>query len=200
MSERPSDTSLSGPEADLAAIASVQRLDRYLVELAALTDAGIETIVGLLVAGTVVVGRTVSEEYIATEMDQHILNIVEMGAATSNDPEDWNQTRSDVTGKHAQGVSERLDARQRMIARYGAEYGDAQVPPTKMPEDLARDVIADHNRIVVTLADARVFPPGVREPLNIGVMRIDLRQVGGWWIIPTDPDTRSASFNYPPQR
>jgi hypothetical protein len=84
-----------------------------------------------------------------------------------------------------------------MISRYSAEFGDAQVSPTEMPEDLARDVIADHNRVAVTLAEAHVFPPGSPEPLKTGVMRIDLRQVGGWWIVPTDPETHSASFNYP---
>jgi hypothetical protein len=64
MSEEPT-TRLPGPDADLASIASAQRLDRYLVELASLTEGGVETVVGLLVAGIVVVGRIVSEEEIA---------------------------------------------------------------------------------------------------------------------------------------
>lgn len=100
----------------------------------------------------------------ATEVDQHVLSVVEMNAATSDDPDSWDETRRDVTGKDAKGASERREAREKMIARYGAEYGDAQVPPTEMPEDLARDVIADHNRVVVTLADASVSRLGFGSP------------------------------------
>ncbi len=200
MANEPSTTRLSEPEVDLATIASVHRLDRYLVELASLTEGGVETVVGLLISGNVVVGRTVSEDDMAKEVDQHLLNVIEMNAAASSDPDSWSQTKSDVAGKHLEGAVERRDTRAKMIERHAAEFGDSNPLPTEMPRDLARDVIADHNRLVLTLSDASVFPPGTQEPLKVSVMRVDLRQVGAWWIVPTDPETRSASFSYPGSR
>jgi len=197
MADEPSTTRLSEPEVDLATIASVHRLDRYLAELASLTEGGVETVVGLLISGNVVVGRTVSEDDMAKEVDQHLLTVIEMNAAASSDPDSWSQTKSDLAGKHLEGAAERREARAKMIARHAAEFGDTNPLPTEMPRDLARDVIADHNRVVLTLADASVFPPGTQEPLKVSVMRVDLRQVGAWWIVPTDPETRSASFSYP---
>jgi hypothetical protein len=197
MAEESSNGQMSGPEADVASIASISRLDRYLVELVGLTEGGLETVVGLLVAGNIVIGRMVSEAAIAKKVDEHVLSVLEMTAAASEDPESWDQLQRDMAGKHEAGFSERRDARHQMIVTHAAEYGDAQISPTEMPESLAREVLADHNRIAVTLAEANVFPPGVSRPLSVGVMRIDVRQVGGWWIIPTDPGTHSASFNYP---
>jgi len=142
----------------------------------------------------------VSEDDMAKQVDQHLMNVIEIHAAASNDPDRWGQTRGDVAGKHLEGAVERREARAKMIARHAAEFGDANPLPTDMPRDLARDVIADHNRVVLTLADASVFPPGAQEPLKVSVMRVDLRQVGAWWIVPTDPKTRSASFSYPGSR
>lgn len=200
MADDASTTRLSEPEVDLAIIASVHRVDQYLAELASLPAGGVETVVGLLISGNVVVGRTVTEDDVAKQVDQHILNVIEMQAADSSDPDSWSRLKSNVAGKHLEGAVQRREARAKMIARHAAEFGDANPLPTEMPRDLARDVIVDHNRVVLTLADASVFPPGIHEPLKVGVMRVDLRHVGAWWIVPTDPETRSASFSYPGSR
>jgi hypothetical protein len=198
MTDASSPAHLSAPEANLTAIASAQRIDRYLVGLASLAEANIETVVGLVLNGAIVVGRIVSPEAMARAVDQHMLNILEIGeAASSEDATVWEEARKTVEGENVKVVHEERLARQEMIARHGELYGDTRVPPTEMPDDLAREVIADATRVALTLVDAHIFPPGVREPIDVPVMRVDIRQVGGWWIVPTDPETRSASFTFP---
>ncbi|HEX3802560.1 MAG TPA: hypothetical protein VHV75_06960 [Solirubrobacteraceae bacterium] len=196
MADESSTAHLSAPEANLAAIASAQRVDRYLVGLASLADAEIDTVVGLVLNGAIVVGRIVSPEAMARAVDEHVLSLLKMNAA-SDDATAWEEAKNAVDGGHVKVVQEERQARQDMIARHRELYGDGRVSPTEMPEDLAREVIADGTRVAITLADANVFPPGTREPIDVGVMRVDIRQVGGWWIVPADPETRSAPFTFP---
>jgi hypothetical protein len=197
VADESSTAHLSATEANLAAIASAQRVDRYLVGLASLADAEIDTVVGLVLNGAIVVGRIVSPEAMARALDEHVLSLLKMNAASSDDATAWEEAKKAVDGGHVKVVQEERQARQDMIARHRELYGDERVSPTEMPEDLAREVIADGIRVAITLADANVFPPGTREPIDVGVMRVDIRQVGGWWIVPTDPETRSASFTFP---
>jgi hypothetical protein len=197
VADESSTAHLSATEANLAAIASAQRVDRYLVGLASLADAEIDTVVGLVLNGAIVVGRIVSPEAMARAFDEHVLSLLKMNAASSDDATAWEEAKKAVDGGHVKVVQEERQARQDMIARHRELYGDERVSPTEMPEDLAREVIADGIRVAITLADANVFPPGTREPIDVGVMRVDIRQVGGWWIVPTDPETRSASFTFP---
>jgi hypothetical protein len=196
VADESSTAHLSAPEANLAAIASAQRVDRYLVGLASLADAEIDTVVGLVLNGAIVVGRIVSPEAMARAVDEHVLSLLKMNAA-SDDATAWEEAKNAVDGGHVKVVQEERQARQDMIARHRELYGDGRVSPTEMPEDLAREVIADGTRVAITLADANVFPPGTREPIDVGVMRVDIRQVGGWWIVPADPETRSAPFTFP---
>jgi len=197
VADESSTAHLSATEANLAAIASAQRVDRYLGGLASLADAEIDTVVGLVLNGAIVVGRIVSPEAMARALDEHVLSLLKMNAASSDDATAWEEAKKAVDGGHVKVVQEERQARQDMIARHRELYGDERVSPTEMPEDLAREVIADGIRVAITLADANVFPPGTREPIDVGVMRVDIRQVGGWWIVPTDPETRSASFTFP---
>lgn len=191
------DRHLTPAEVDLATIAAAQRLDRYLVGLASLADADIGTVVGLLLNGAVIVGRIVSPEVMARAVDDHVLALLEMSATGSCDTTDLEDAKKTVVGGNVKVVQEDRQSRRDMIARHGDLYGDKRVPPTEMPEDLARAIIADSARVVITLADAKLFPPGTREPLDVPVMRVDIRQVGAWWIVPTDPQTQSASFMFP---
>lgn len=188
---------LSASEVDLAAIAATQRLDRYLLELVSLADAEIGTVVGLVLNGAIVVGRIVSSEAMARAVDKHVLTLLEMSATASDDAASWEVVQTNLSGAHVNVVKKERQARQDMIARHTELYGDERISPTEMPGDLAREVIADSARVSITLADANVFPAGIREPIVAGVMRVDIRQVGGWWIVPTDPKTRSASFTFP---
>lgn len=200
MTDASSPAHLSAPEANLAAIASAQRIDRYLVELASLAEGNIDTVVGLVLNGAIVIGRVVSPEAMAQAVDEHMLKWVKMSeAASSEDATAWEEARKAVDGGNVKVVQEEREARQAMMARHRELYGDDRVSPTEMPEDLARKVIDDATRVAITLADAHVFPPGIREPIDVPVMRVDIRQVGGWWIVPTDPETRSASFTFPGQ-
>jgi len=200
MTGDPSDARLSAPEANLAAIASAQRIDRYLVELASLAEMNMNTVVGLVLNGAIVIGRIVSPQAMAHAVDEHILTSLKMSAAASpHDATAWEEAKQTVGGGNVKVVQEERQARQGMIARHRELYGDARVSPTEMPEDLARDIIDDATRVTITLADAHIFPPGIREPIDVSVMRVDVRQVGGWWIVPADPETRSASFAFPGQ-
>lgn len=200
MTDASSSAHLSAPEANLAAIAAAARIDRYLVELASLAEGGIDTVVGLVLNGAIVIGRIVAPEAMAYAVDEHMLKRLEMSAAASSEAATaWEAVRKTVAGGNAKVVEAERQDRQKMIARYRELYGDTRVSPTDMPEDLARKIIDDATRVAITLADVHVFPPGIREPIALSVMRVDIRQVGGWWIVPTDPEARSASFTFPGQ-
>jgi hypothetical protein len=197
MAGESADPRLTPAEVDLAAIAAAQRVDRYLVELASLADSDIDTVVGLVLNGAVIVGRIVSPEAMARTIDEHLLTLLEMSATASSETQAWEDLKDAVSGENVRRVHEDRKARRDMIERHNALCGEERVPPSEMPEDLARAVIADNARVVMTLADAKVFPPGTREPLDVAVMRVDIRQVGAWWMVPADAQTRLATFSFP---
>jgi hypothetical protein len=188
---------LSNPEVDLAYLQASQRLDRYLVELAGLSGVGLGTVLGVLVGGTTIIGRLVPDIEMAKAMDDHLSSMLQLAKRAAGSPEE-EQLLADVdTSPHQKAAEERQAAKTSLRERVEAEVGDGDIEPTKLPEDLARRLAQDSSPPALTLADASVLPPGAKAAITVPILRVAIRQVGGWWIVPTDPETGQASFSYP---
>ncbi len=188
---------LSNPEVDLAYLQASQRPDGYLVELAGLSDIGLSTVLGVLVGGTTIIGRLVPEIEMAKVMDEHLSSLLQLAKRTAESTEEKQQLAEADTSPHQTVAEERQAARKDIRERVEAEVGDGDIEPTELPEELARRLAQNSSPPALTLADASVLPPGAKAAISVPVLRIAIRQVGGWWIIPTDPETGQASFSYP---
>jgi hypothetical protein len=188
---------LSSPEVDLAYLQASQRLDGYLVELVGLADIGLGTVLGVLVNGTTIVGRLVPEMEMAKVIDQHLSSLLQLAKQAVENPEEEQLLAEADTSPHEKAAEERQAARTNLRERVEAEVGDGDIEPTELPGELAHRLAQNSSPPALTLADASVFPPGAKAAISVPVLRITLRQVGGWWIIPTDSETGQASFSYP---
>jgi hypothetical protein len=188
---------LSNPEVDLAYLQASQRLDGYLVELAGLSDIGLSTVLGVLVGGTTIIGRLVPEIEMAKVIDEHLSSLLQLAKLTTESTEEKQLLAEADTSPHQKVAEERQAARKDLRERVEAEVGDGDIEPTELPEELARRLAQNSSPPALTLADASVLPPGAKAAISVPVLRIAIRQVGGWWIIPTDPETGQASFSYP---
>lgn len=188
---------LSNPEVDLAYLQASQRLDGYLVELAGLSDIGLSTVLGVLVGGTTIIGRLVPEIEMAKVIDEHLSSLLQLAERTTESTEEKQLLAEADTSPHQKVAEERQAARKDLRERVEAEVGDGDIEPTELPEELARRLAQNSSPPALTLADASVLPPGAKAAISVPVLRIAIRQVGGWWIIPTDPETGQASFSYP---
>ncbi len=188
---------LSTPEVDLANLAASQRLDRYLVELASLSNVGLSTVLGVLIGGTIIIGRLVPEREVAKAMDEHISSVFQLAKQAAESPEEKQAFAEGDSTAHQRAAEERQAAGTRLRERTEAEVGDGDIEPTALPEELARFLVQDSAPPALTLAEASVLPPGAKAAISVPVLRVAVRQVGAWWIVPTDPETGQASFSYP---
>ena len=191
------ESRLSTPEIDLASLAASQRLDRYLVELASLSNVGLSTVLGLLIGGTIIVGRLVPESEVAKAMDDHITSVFQLATQAAESPDEVDAFAQNDSTAHQKVAEARQAARTGLRERTEAEVGDGDIEPTALPEDLARFLVRDSAPPALTLAEASVLPPGAKAAIDVPVLRVAVRQVGAWWIVPTDPETGQASFSYP---
>src|SRR5207247_788672 len=84
-------------EQDLAAIAALQRLDGFLLELQELADADLATAVGLLVNGMIVIGVLASPMVVAVELDRERERLAKLSdLPESMSVEEWGKARLQV--------------------------------------------------------------------------------------------------------
>jgi hypothetical protein len=197
MTATPSQRQLTAPEVDLATLAASKQIDGYLVELAGLANVGIGTVLGLVVDGTIIVGRLAPETQMAEVMDEHIQSILAIAEREAESPADKQFLAEQVTNPHQKAAEERQNARTRVRELVEAEIGDADIELTGLAENLARALVNEHAQPALTLAEAHVFPHGAKAPISIPALRVIIHQIGAWWIVPTDPSTGRADFSYP---
>lgn len=176
-------------ELDLATLVAASQRDPYLQTLASLASAGSTYVLGLVVGGMTVYGRTSTARPLAEALDAEHERFVVRAREASDEPERWNEASARVAGIWTQRFEEDEADRQELVERLSDRAGD------ELTHEEEREVIEDRPQNL-TLVDARVFPPGASQSLEVEVLRVPLASIGAWWPIPTDEDGQ-ASFSHP---
>jgi hypothetical protein len=170
---------LSHTDRDLASLAANARHDSMLEAVASVSEIGF--FVGLLVNGMTVYGRAVSGRDSAEAFDAEVARTVERWKKA--DPgKDWTSVEAKLARGWTQKFEEDVRQHDELVER---NLGKADVDA--MSDDDARQTIQDRPA-VLTLAEAKVFPPGA-EPFDVPLMPCRSRRSppGGWC-----PGTRRA--------
>ncbi len=176
-------------ELDLAKLVAASRPDPYLQAIAGLSSAGSTYVLGLLVGGMTVYGRTSTARPLAEALDAEHDRFVIRARKASDEPDRWNEASARVAGIWTQGFEEDEAEHQELVERLSDRAVDELTPEEQ------RELVEDRPQIL-TLVDARVFPPGASRHLEVEVLRVPLASIGGWWLIPTNEDGKAA-FAHP---
>lgn len=178
---------ISPTDRDLAELAAASRLDETLCELAGLACAGGKYMLGLLINGMTIYGRTESPGAVFAEIDAENARLIERGRATGDSR--WSgETVAKVEGTWTRCFEEYEREHRKLMERNEGKQSD------EMPEDDIREEIKKSNTTLV-LADVEVVPPSGPH-LELPLMRVQIAQVAGWWLIPTDAQG-NASYSHP---
>lgn len=142
---------------------------------------------GLLVNGMTVYGRTESPRAVFAELDAENARMIERARATN---------AGDANGERVEKIEDTLTRtfeedqceRNELMARTESQELD------EMTEDDIRAVI-DNRTTTLTLADAHVFPPGGQR-FEVPLMRVRIAQVAAWWLLPSDAEGK-ATITHP---
>lgn len=178
---------MSPSDRDLAEIAIASRTDPMLSVLAGVASGNGPTyVVGLLVNGMTIYGRTADPMRMAEAVDAENARWGQRAKAATG-REGWDEF-SEKVGTMWTDELKKTEEEQRMLIEHMA------VDLDELPEEVARKVIRAREEDL-TLADAKVFPPGAA-PFDVPLVRIRLAQVSGWWLVPTDAEGR-ATYSHP---
>lgn len=192
------DEPLHPSERDLADLAAVIRQDAYLQQMASEAEDGVGAPIGLLANGMVVYGRLGPERLMAEEVDAYLEWVIQGGETAGADPEGWKEARERLGGMAVRMADKRKEARQEVLNRAEEFSGEEGFDWPAAPRDLAREVIRERVRPALTLREARILVPGQSQPLEVPVMRVNMTEVSGWWLLRDRGDDTSTSVSPTP--
>jgi hypothetical protein len=178
------------PEWDLARIAlAVGSRDPFLTDLIDLAENGIGSVVGVLANGMVAVGSIGGPEVVADALDAER----RQRAAASVRPEDKSEEEWDKILELFVTANRRLVDAGREEREEFRESDDGPFDYSDPVRGKVRDALDFETHYNLTLVRPHVVAPGQIGVLRPPFLRVSLRQVAGWWLVPTDEDGR-ASF------
>jgi hypothetical protein len=184
---------LSPNDANLAHLANRQAPDLFLTELvqrAEVLGAGLG--VALLVNGMVIMGGIASAMAMAEDIDAEWLGAVDRaGRPEGTSDEDWEAMRESVGKRQAESVQGQLDGLVKLEEDVQPHKTPDGIDALSVPAELGRRVIHANTYKHLTLRNAHIFAPGVQGVTAVGVIRVALDQIGGWWILRTDEDGKN---------
>lgn len=168
---------------DLALAAASSRHDSFLEAVASLHETGYY--VGLLVNGMTAYGRVSSDRAIAEVLDAE--NARAVARWKERDPT-WSEVEDEFKDRWTRQIDEEEREHRELVER------NSNVPSDEMSDDDTR-AMAQDRAVALTLVDAKVFPPGA-PALEVPVLRVQVAQVGAWWLVPID-EKGGVSFTHP---
>jgi hypothetical protein len=170
---------ISPADRDLAKLAASAAGDGLLSGLAHLAPSGASYMLGLLVNGMTIYGRTVPTKDFGAAIDAQNETWIARGR-TASEAEGWDTAADTILGIYASKADEDEERRRDLIERSaGVEYDELP------EEDLRLDLKLRLTHI--TLAEVNVFPAGGAH-FTLPLIRISIAQVAGWWLVPVDED------------
>lgn len=131
-----------------------------------------------------VYGAIGSGRKMAEAVDHFNQTMVERWRAQSPDETDWEEVEEAVRGTAVEAFERERDQEREVFEEATRLQPDPEsFDLAELPEDLARRFIRREVRPVMTLLDAKAFVPGQTRPLELGVLRLHVSQIAGWWLI-----------------
>lgn len=178
---------MSPRDRDLAEVAMASRTDPMVSVIAGLASSNGPTyMVGLLVNGMTIYGRTADPMRMAEAVDAENVRWGER-AKSATGREGWDEYSQKVATMWADRLKTAEEEESVLVEHMTVDLDE-------LPEEVARKVIRAREQDL-TLADAKVFPQGAA-PFEVPLLRIQLAQVSGWWLLPTDAEGR-ATYSHP---
>jgi hypothetical protein len=139
----------------------------------------------------IVAGQLAPIDALAEELDAERRTLIHrLPKPDDSSEEEWAETREAFSTLTASVVEERR-GRVAQLDDDLNEHGDDWDLRT-LPAGLARRVIDLHTRAHLTLREVRIAAPGQVGVTQLAVLRIQLAQVAGWWVLRSDEQGRSS--------
>jgi hypothetical protein len=184
------DPPLSTAELDLARVAVRLAPDEFLLDLLELADhreGGMGFGVGLLVNGMIVMGQLTSREEIAKHSDDEYRTLIERVPKPENvSTEEWSKIRERFSTMASTAVVQLRDEHSKLDEDLRQQVGEDDWDIRSVPGSLARRLVSASARSHLTLLGARIFAPGQAGVTQVPVMRVQLSQIAGWWLLRTN--------------
>lgn len=186
---------LNANEINLASLANRNTNDGFLADLAHLARKGGGVGVALLVNGMIVAGELAPRNAIADELDAEVQShLARAERPDDTDEAEWAHgveragSRFSTALRAQEEEEESLDAE---VAQRGGPLDLNEVPAGVGRRAMAAEVVSH-----VTLRDAKIVSAaGHRGVTRVGVMRVALHHVAGWWLLRTD-ENGNSSFEF----
>lgn len=186
---------LTAFDRDLATVAAQSSQDQILVDLVQLAETGLGLAVGLFMNGMVVVGALASAHGTAERIDAESAKAM----AHISPPEgvsrgEWEERQQALGHRYVRAVERYHERRQQLLDDADEQAGEEGLDRDTAPAELVRRLIEDEARQTLNLVQVLVKAPGEPRVMRLDSLRVNLRQIAGWWVIRTDEEG-AATFS-----
>ncbi len=154
-----------------------------------MADAGSSYVLGLIVTGMTIYGRTVPGRPVAEAFDDESERIIIRARAAAPDKEGWDEAERVLKGAWTKMADDDLERHRELLDRITDRDWD------DLEAEEQREAL-EQRPSVLTLADVRIFSSGASSAVEVAFLRVSLSHVAAWWLLPSAEDG-TASFTHP---